>query len=546
MTTTTPTFSIVIPTRERADTLRCALPTALNQTFRDIEVIVQESGDDANVASALAEVHDPRVHAFKTGEPVRMTENWERALDHARGEYVFFMGDDDGLLPDACAIADNFFRQHDSEILSWFFAHYYWPLCVEQANRCRLRAMYGNDLAFAFINSQAALRATYRFHRHHAEMPMLYNSFVSRKLIERVRAKHGRYFFGSAPDIVSGVVNAYSTQRYGRCNRPLSIAGMSHHSTGMRVGRSGDPEVRRTAYAAAFGEVFVHPTMVESPSQPLGIGNEFLMAKEAMFPDQAPTLSYLDMLWAAAQTINFVPAQYDEVKDNIRSICSKNDIPVDKIPIPHPVSNDRLQVKPSYQGVKSVSPDVTTADVGAIENVFDATLQLARLIPPGVVAAKDPVVVTPIEKIPLTGTRPFTIAFCTNGGAELFLGLGWYVTEPWGVYSLGPRAELALPFDQSVDTVLKLRIEGFGFVTPVRPTLTIVVKSGAEALGHLEIKLEDPAVALDLAPVNVASLGATRTLNLVIEIDAPSSQVRDGVGNDAREIGLGLQRVIVS
>ena len=98
-------FSIVIPTRARPDTLRHALRTVLAQTDGDFEVIVHESGDDPATAATVAEFDDPRVRFFKTGEPMRMTENWERALAHVRGDYVLFIGDDDGLLPDACAIA---------------------------------------------------------------------------------------------------------------------------------------------------------------------------------------------------------------------------------------------------------------------------------------------------------------------------------------------------------------------------------------------------------------------------------------------------------
>ena len=41
-----PRFSIVIPTRQRADTLRFSIETALAQTHPDFEVVVQNNGND--------------------------------------------------------------------------------------------------------------------------------------------------------------------------------------------------------------------------------------------------------------------------------------------------------------------------------------------------------------------------------------------------------------------------------------------------------------------------------------------------------------------
>src|SRR6185503_6927532 len=107
-----PMFSVVIPTRARPDTLRHALRTVIAQEEQDLEIIVHECGDDAATAAVLAEFEDRRIRFFKTVEPVRMTENWERALRQATGEYIFFLGDDDGLLPNACEIARSILEKY--------------------------------------------------------------------------------------------------------------------------------------------------------------------------------------------------------------------------------------------------------------------------------------------------------------------------------------------------------------------------------------------------------------------------------------------------
>ena len=114
-----PKFSVVIPTRERPDTLVYALRTAVEQTFDDVEILVHESGDDARVTDVVSQYGDGRTRLVKTGHPVSMPENWERALSCAAGDYITFIGDDDGLLPDACAAADQMLRAAPTDILSW-------------------------------------------------------------------------------------------------------------------------------------------------------------------------------------------------------------------------------------------------------------------------------------------------------------------------------------------------------------------------------------------------------------------------------------------
>lgn len=544
-----PRFSIVIPTRARADTLRHSLRTALTQTFADIEVIVHESGDDADTAAVLAAVEDTRVRAFKTGEPVRMTENWERALDQVRGDYVFFLGDDDGLLPDACRIADEFFKTNDVEIICWMFAQYSWPRSPDPPERNRLVATYGKELAFSIVDSRCALEMAYRFRHNHAELPMVYNSFISRRLIEQVRAQRGRYFFGSAPDVVSGVVNAFSSSRYGRCNRPLSMAGISHHSTGQRT-LSGDVETRRSADAAAFGNFIVHPTMVRSPAYILLLGNEYLIAKDALFPAQPPDLSYFDMVWTAAHTINCFPAIYDVVKENIQSICAKNGIPIERVPIAPPLSDDRTEVWKSSDGVHDLSSDRTMVNLNGdrhgVENIFEATAYLAPLLPGDVAAAKTATLTTPLQRISLSASEPTIVKFFPHGGGIRFPGQGWHEVEHWGISSLGRRAELVLPFDRSTQGLVNVRIEGQTYVSPTDPAVDIVVRWGEEVVGRQRVTVENPAVRLDLCPIDAAALGGARTLALALDVDPPICPARTVIGLDGREVGLKLERIVVS
>src|SRR5579863_8132675 len=114
-----PHFSIVKPTRARPHTLAHNLRTAVEQTYPDIEILVHESGDDPRVAETVAQVGDYRTRFVKTGVPVPMPENWERALNCATGEFIAFIGDDDALVSDACASVAAIIEKTPAEAVSW-------------------------------------------------------------------------------------------------------------------------------------------------------------------------------------------------------------------------------------------------------------------------------------------------------------------------------------------------------------------------------------------------------------------------------------------
>src|SRR5262249_11266576 len=132
---------------------------------------------------------------------------------------------------------------------------------------------FGTAFQCCLQDSTAALRLMYRFRRHYSEAPMIYNSFVSRHLVERVYDSGHDYFVGSMPDVVSGAVNLHFSRQFLRCNRPLSLSGVSRHSTGHKF-MSGDSDLQREADGSAFAKVQIHPTMVQSYNIALALGNE--------------------------------------------------------------------------------------------------------------------------------------------------------------------------------------------------------------------------------------------------------------------------------
>ena len=537
-------FSVIIPTRARPDTLRHALRTVVAQEEQDLEIIVHESGGDPATASVLAEFDDPRIRSFNTIEPVRMTENWERALRQAKGDYLFFLGDDDGLLPRACTIARQILEEQPVELLSWRPAQYFWPDFFEADARDKIIAVYGTNLECTLKDSRATLYPTYRFRQYYIELPMIYNSFVSRRLIDRVYRSHERYFIGSMPDVVSGVVNLCFSSQFLRCNRPLSISGVSRHSTGHNFG-SGKPELQSKVKSSAFGSIPVHPTMVHSHSFPLAVGNEFLIVKEKLFPHGEPEVDYAAMLQAALQSLNDIPEEYDLVLGHCRSIAEMNGLKIDESDVIPPGPRPRRPRPGRHETGPGVILETVDARSVAVENVFDATRVLDRLLPDSSIGSPrflaEP---NQTEVIALDPANPTVLDFSVAGNCALLLGLGWSGLESWGVWSVGPRSELVLPLTGVGGGSLRIVVHGQLFHPPRK--LRLRIEHESRALFEHEAHITTESVVLDLGPIKVPPAIASLKLRVFLAIDHCDSPAELGLSDDIRNIGLGLQRIEIS
>src|SRR4029453_7933631 len=97
----------------------------------------------------------------------------------------------------------------------------------ELRNRLIATVDYRNDVQV--VPSQHALSRFYRFAIYYSRLPMIYNSFVRRSVVERGKAAIGRYFVGLNPAETPGTGKAAHTGNFALLSRPLSMTGLSHH-----------------------------------------------------------------------------------------------------------------------------------------------------------------------------------------------------------------------------------------------------------------------------------------------------------------------------
>ncbi|HMH23183.1 MAG TPA: glycosyltransferase [Puia sp.] len=228
-----PFFSIVIPTRNRYETLQYTLCTVIRQKFTDFELIISDNSDEESLGELSmidAYLEDERVKYYRPPSVLAMVDHWEFAVSKAAGRYIIVFGDDDGLVEDALTYLFDIIEKTQTELVSWARVEYSWP-DRKPENYANLiivpyMARTGVVNSISYIKDVISANADYRY------LPMFYNSAVSSRLVKLLKEKTGRVFGASSPDIYTGYSFAYLTKEYLTVGYPLSINGVSSKSNG--------------------------------------------------------------------------------------------------------------------------------------------------------------------------------------------------------------------------------------------------------------------------------------------------------------------------
>lgn len=193
-----PLISVIIPTRERSETLFFTIQTALDQTSNSYEIIVSDNFSQDNTKEIVCGFNDSRLRYINTGKRVSMSDNFEFALEHAKGKYIIFIGDDDAIMPRAIDELQSFILKNPCKVYRWSLHGYVWPIDEN------------NAIAYHFASPTApyeiSLYKIARFVITHGGrgvqgIPNGYHSAIAKDIFDKIRNKTGRVFHTTQPDI---------------------------------------------------------------------------------------------------------------------------------------------------------------------------------------------------------------------------------------------------------------------------------------------------------------------------------------------------------
>jgi len=92
--------SVIIPTYNRAEELKRAMKSVLNQTYRNLELIIIDDGSIDDTENTVQFFSDDRIKYLRNDENMGVAHSRNRGLAIARGNYVSFLDSDDEWLED--------------------------------------------------------------------------------------------------------------------------------------------------------------------------------------------------------------------------------------------------------------------------------------------------------------------------------------------------------------------------------------------------------------------------------------------------------------
>lgn len=224
-------YTVIIPTRDRAETLEGTLRTCLRQTYKKLEIIVSDNCSTDNTKEIVDRCNDSRIRYINPGKRLSMAGNFEFALGHVTDGFVMFIGSDDGIMPGAIDYVDSIVEEYQVDAVSCSQATYVWPDFPDEKIAGRLtfgglRHHVEVRRSSKWIGKTLNFQAPYCF-----DLPNLYCGFVHKRVIDKAY-KGGQYFRSITPDAYSAFATAIFIDKYAFSYRPFSIAGASHKSNG--------------------------------------------------------------------------------------------------------------------------------------------------------------------------------------------------------------------------------------------------------------------------------------------------------------------------
>ncbi len=123
-----PSITVVMPVYNTKEYVGKAIESILNQTFRDYEFIIIDNGSTDGSGEVIDKyaAADPRIRVLRNKENVFIAEARNKAIELAKGQYLYLIDSDDWTLPDMLEIMYNRAVEYQAEyVVAGYFMDYY-------------------------------------------------------------------------------------------------------------------------------------------------------------------------------------------------------------------------------------------------------------------------------------------------------------------------------------------------------------------------------------------------------------------------------------
>jgi hypothetical protein len=360
-----PQFSICIPAYRNPTTLESTVRTVLEQSGDDHEIVVSDDQGPPGIRTLVERLAQPeRIRYVRTPQRLGLRGNFEHCVTHSRGRYVTILGDDDGLCRNALDLARSLLDSAQPEVFFWFPHVYWWPdallphkrqMVYVRANRKEARLVNAREYVDRFYDEP---RNIWLFER----LPSIYNGFVSRDLLERIRSRTGSYFCDELADVSSGIVTGIMAKTAALVGRPLTIRGLSASSSGVafrskRAGRQLSDDFLR-----GMRSPLCEPELPNSTALAVHLASVRLRATRQFAELADKPIRVADIVHGILGELNEDPARYDDLVADAQWLVDR-----------YRLDSKEFAVPPRFSGEHVKLVGVEVQQDGGVFLAFDGT-----------------------------------------------------------------------------------------------------------------------------------------------------------------------------
>lgn len=367
-------ITVAVPTIDgRGKYLQACLKTCVSQT-QDFEILVSDNpgGEAREIVESLG---DSRVRYITPPSYLPMSAHWDYILSEATGDFISYIGDDDGLMPNCIGRVSGIIAEVGEIPIHHSLANYHWPdiFNIDRRNTTVFfhQAGWGDQLLSCdeFLTKVAAGKARY------VDGPMVYHNFVPTSLLKRM-SKDGVFFRRSSPDVYASVAIAANTDRFFSTNEILTLSGQGAKANGAAVQSGNGKGFIKDAnqfYKSRFDSLTIQSTLLDSYIE---------VAEYFDKPELLSRISYAGNYVAAlaeargmkgdmrSNELKFSLANRHLPEVVIRTVASKVKSVARKL---------SFGAKPIPSNIEFLAGEVVKMPPGT-ENIYDATLALDKML----------------------------------------------------------------------------------------------------------------------------------------------------------------------
>ncbi len=113
-----PLVSVCIPAYNNAAYIKETIDSILNQTYRNLELIICDDKSKDNTVEVIESIKDDRIRLYKNEKNLGMSGNWNNCLQKCTGEFIKLICADDMLAEDCLEKEVGALMKHPEAVLA--------------------------------------------------------------------------------------------------------------------------------------------------------------------------------------------------------------------------------------------------------------------------------------------------------------------------------------------------------------------------------------------------------------------------------------------